>query len=212
MGRAVRAGITVSLLAGFLPSSSSLLALVWSQKGHKEESLHFWCIFPLTCCKNIREQRGWFGGFFLFFFVLFSPLPLVWQMLYNANSGGHLSTCAASHFPWGHTLPHISPRMICFCKWLDSSPAFTVQMQGVKVQQDYNAVTEGWECGGMDTGCTGGLAGQNAAAGLTAAQGSGQARKCFAPSLVSYLIPGRLEICPAIQHRNVLYAALAHLS
>lgn len=130
--------------------------------------------------------------------------------------GGHLATRTASHLPWGHTLLHTSPRMHFFCKWLDSSPAFTLQMRrrgGGQGSVRLQPVTEGRECGGKggrDTECTGRLVGQNAAAGSTAAQGSGQARKCFVPSLVSSSIPGRLEPSPATQHRNVLCAALAH--
>lgn len=84
-------------------------------------------------------------------------------------------------------------------------------MQGGKVQHGYSAVTEGWECGGKggrDTECTGRLAGQNATAGSITAQGSGQAREYFVPSLVSSSIPGRLEPTPATQHGNVLCASL----
>lgn len=83
---------------------------------------------------------------------LFLTPPLVWQMFCKANSGGHSATCTASHLPWGHTLPHISPRMHCFCKWLDSSPAFTLQMQGgqgsARLQRSYWGVGmwwRGWE-------------------------------------------------------------------
>lgn len=82
-----------------------------------------------------------------------------------------------------------SPIILCFCKWLDSSPAFTLQMWEDKVQQGYSAVTVGWECdgkGGRDTECTGRLAGQNVAAGSTSAQGSGQVRECFVPSFGMY--------------------------
>lgn len=70
----------------------------------------------------------------------------------------------------------------------------------------------GWECdgkGGRDTECTGRLAGQNAAAGSTAAQGSGQARECFVHHLVCTIFcAGRLEPSPAVQHKIVLCAAL----
>lgn len=71
----------------------------------------------------------------------------------------------------------------------------------------------GWECdgkGGRDTECTGRLAGQNAAAGSTAAQGSGQARGMLCT--IFWNVPpssaGRLEPSPAVQHKNLLGAAL----
>lgn len=74
--------------------------------------------------------------------------------------------------------------------WIPALPS-PYRCRGDKVQQGYSAVTVGWECdgkGGRDTECTGRLAGQNAAAGSTAAQGSGQAREYFVHRLVRTIL------------------------
>lgn len=78
-------------------------------------------------------------------FFFFLTLPLVWQMrLTKQTAEGIQLPRTASHLPWGHTLLHTSPRMHFFCKWLDSSPAFTLQMQGGgKVQYGYSQLLRG---------------------------------------------------------------------
>lgn len=148
------------------------------------------------------------------FFFFFNSTSCLADAFDKANSGGHSATpyCLTSalgpypspHFPKNAFLLQMTGFQPCLYPTDAGGGQGSVRLQ---------PVTEGWECGGKggrDTECTGRLVGQNAAAGSTAAQGSGQARKCFVPSLVSSSIPGRLEPSPATQHRNVLCAALAH--
>lgn len=175
MGGAVRAGIMLTLLAGFLPSSSSLLAPVQSPKGtHGGISLLLVAFSLLLIVKTEGDN----------FFSFFNSAPCLADAFTK-------QTVESIQAPVPHICPGAVPSPIIhgFCTWLDSSPAFTLQMQGDKVQQGYSAVTVGWEWhgkGGRDTECTGRLAGQNVAAGSSTAQGPGQAREWFVPSFGVY--------------------------
>lgn len=180
------------LVADFPPFSSSLLI----PKGpDRRMSLPLVPFFPLVIVKPQGNKD---------FFFLYSSLR---GCVCIADSGGRSATCMASHLPWGHTLPHLSPRTHCICKWLDSNPAFTLQRQRGQGSARLQQVTEGWQRGGnggRDSECTGGLARQTATAGPTAAWGPGA--HCFFSSST----PAKLEHSPATQHRNALCAALAH--
>lgn len=82
-------------------------------------------------------------------------------------------------------------------------------MQGGQVSAGLQRSYVGWEWdgkGGRDTECTGRLAGQNAAAGSTQPRTLGML--CTIIWNVPSFSAGRLEPSPAVQHKNVLGAAL----
>lgn len=117
MGKAVRAGITLTLLAGFLPSSSSLLAPVQSPKGTcGGMSLLLVAFFPLLIVKTQGSKE---------IFFVFNSTPCLVDAFTK-------QTAESIQVPVPPICPEAipSPMMHCFCKRLDSSPAFTLQMQG----------------------------------------------------------------------------------
>lgn len=184
MGRAGRAGITVCV--SWFPSlhSSTLGPIMVPETPDGKITL---LLVPLSPLRTIKPQRN--KHFFFLETAEGIQLP-VWPQ-----------TCSEAT-----PIPIFLQGSIAFCQWLDSNPAFTCRGSGNKVQHGYGMVTEEWQCGsggGRDSECTGGLAGQNAAARPTTARVSG-------PSLVSSSTPTKLESTPASQHRNILCAALAH--
>lgn len=82
-------------------------------------------------------------------------------------------------------------------------------MQGEQVSAGLQRSYCGWECdgkGGRDTECTGRLAGQNAAADQLQPRALGML--CTTIWNVPCFSAGRMEPSPAVQHENVLGAAL----
>lgn len=192
MGRAGRAGITVSLVAGFPPSSSSLLT---PEGPGRRMSLPLVPFFPLV----IVKPQGNKDFFFLY--------PSLGGCVFTADSGGRSATCMASHLLWGHTLPHLSPRTHCVCERLDSNPAFTLtEAAGTR----FSTVTAGYWGMAMWWQWWEGLWVHRWACWPNCRcrtnRSPGPRARCFFSSST----PAKLEPSPATQHRNALCAALAH--
>lgn len=169
MGGAVRAGITLTLLASFLPYSSSLLAPGQSPKGtHGGISLLLVAFSPLLIVKTQ-------GNFFFSFCFFLNSAPCLVDALTKQTAE---SIQVPSHLPWGHTFTNnpLFLQMTGFQPCLHPTDAGGTRFSRVTAQLLW--VGMGWRGWQGYTECTGRLAGQNAAAGSSTAQGSGQAREC----------------------------------